>query len=333
MAADSVTTLPAARSSDDGARRLADSADPHTPDATTTVASPVVLSMSLGILCRGNGDPTYEQTADGSIWRGCLTPDGPGTVRVRRSGPLVEIDAWGEGATWLVKQGPEMIGAEDDLAGFAELVSDHPLLRDAHRRLPGLRIIRTGLVLQSLVPAILEQRVTTMEAYRAWRTLVRAHGSPAPGPAPDGLLVPPTPRAWALIPSWEWHAAGVDGKRSTAVMNAVRLAPALERTIGLPPGEAAKRLMTVPGIGEWTAAETMQRAHGCADFVSVGDYHLAKMIGYVFTGERNADDARMLELLAPYRPHRYRAARLALAYGPRRPRLAPRLAPCDHRQR
>ncbi|HEU5331225.1 MAG TPA: DNA-3-methyladenine glycosylase 2 family protein [Actinocrinis sp.] len=295
------------------------------------MASDVDLSLSLGVLRRGTGDPTYQVAANGAIWRGCLTPHGPGTVRVRRDGPLVEIAAWGDGAAWLVKQGPAMIGSEDELGDFPDLAARHPLLREALCRHPGLRLIRTGLVMHSLIPAILEQRVTTGEAYRAWRQLVRRHGIAAPGPVPPGLKAPPPARVWTLIPSWEWHRAGVDGKRSAAVVRAARLASALEHTVHLPHAEAAERLQVVSGIGVWTTAETMQRAHGYADALSVGDYHLSKQIGYAMTGERNADDARMIELLAPFRPHRHRAARLLLLTGPGRARRAPRLAPADHR--
>lgn len=304
------------------------------PDAVVRVSLSVDLGLSFGVLQRGFGDPTYRRSEDGSLWRGCLTALGPGTVRVRRRGGTVEVAAWGPGADWLVVQGPAMIGAEDTAAAdFADLAADHSLLYEAHRRLPGLRLIRTGLVLQSLIPAILEQRVTTVEAYRGWRYLVQRHGSAAPGPAPAGLMVPPTPRAWALIPSWEWHAAGVDGKRSAAAVTAARHATALERTATLPAVEAAERIRSLPGVGEWTVAETMQRSHGWPDALSVGDYHLSKMVGFALTGERDADDDRMLELLAPFRPQRHRAARLLLLAGPRRPRRGPRLAPEDHRRR
>ena len=42
--------------------------------------------------------------------------------------------------------------------------------------------------------------------------------------------------------------------------------------------------MSLPGVGEWTAAETAQRAFGDADALSVGDYHLAKVIGWSLLG-------------------------------------------------
>lgn len=291
------------------------------------------LAGSLGVLRRGPGDPTMLTTPAGALWRGALTPDGPGTVRISRDGPVVHVDCWGPGGSWLARGASGLVGLEDDHADFAPFAARHPLLREAHRRHAGLRLIRSGLMIQSMIPAILEQKVTTKEAFTAWVRLVRRYGTPAPGPAPEGLYVPPDPRTWALIPSWEWHRAGVDGKRSATIMRVVRAAGAVERCATVPAEEAAARLCTIPGIGVWTAAETVQRTHGAADQLSVGDLHLCKRIGYVLTGEREADDARMLELLEPFRPHRHRAARLLLLVGPPRPRRGPRLAPEDHRFR
>ena len=54
----------------------------------------------------------------------------------------------------------------------------------------------------------------------------------------------------------------------------------LERLATRPPEEARTALRSLPGVGEWTAAETTQRAFGDADASAVGGYHLAKMIGW-----------------------------------------------------
>jgi 3-methyladenine DNA glycosylase/8-oxoguanine DNA glycosylase len=84
--------------------------------------------------------------------------------------------------------------------------------------------------------------------------------------------------------------------------------------------------MSLPGVGEWTAAETAQRAFGDADALSVGDFHLAKMVGWRLLGHE-IDDPAMVELLEPLRPHRHRAVRLLEVTGPAHaPRVAPRQA-------
>jgi 3-methyladenine DNA glycosylase/8-oxoguanine DNA glycosylase len=194
------------------------------------------------------------------------------------------------------------------------------------RRYAGLRVIRTGRVFEALVPAVLEQKVTGREARGAWRWLVNRYGEPAPGPGPAGLRVCPPPAVWRRIPSWDWHRAGVDGNRSRTIIAAARVADALERTLALGSGpEVEAALRTVPGIGIWTAAEIAQRAHGDADAVSVGDYHLANHVGWALTGHR-VDDARMLELLEPYRPHRFRVTRLIELGVPRPPAFGPKMS-------
>ncbi|MET9182889.1 DNA-3-methyladenine glycosylase 2 family protein [Kitasatospora aureofaciens] len=290
----------------------------------------VDLARALGPLLRGGGDPASAHEP-GAIWRAFRTPAGPGTIRItaRPADGKVAAAAWGPGAEWLLEQLPALVGAEDEPE---RLVLPPGPLREVQRRTPGLRLGRSGLVMDSLIPAVLEQKVTVLEAYRAWRYLLRRFGTPAPGPRPE-LRVTPSAREWAAVPSWEWHKAGVDQKRAATVLRAVRLAPRLEEASAMTGPAAFERLMTVPGIGIWTAAETLQRSNGDPDAVSVGDYHLANHIGYFFTGRARSTDEQMLELLAPYAGQRHRVCKLAFLAGASAPRFGPRLAPNDHRKR
>jgi 3-methyladenine DNA glycosylase/8-oxoguanine DNA glycosylase len=187
------------------------------------------------------------------------------------------------------------------------------------------------MVLDSLVPAVLEQKVTGQEAFASHRRLVRRYGEPAPGaPAEErGLSVAPDPGTLRTIPSWEWLRLGVDGGRSRAVVTAAGVAPALERLVDVPLEEADRRLRSLPGVGVWTSAEVRGRALGDADAVSFGDYHVAKDIGWALTG-RPVDDAGLAELLEPYAGHRLRVQVLLLLAGMRRPRRGPRMALPTH---
>jgi 3-methyladenine DNA glycosylase/8-oxoguanine DNA glycosylase len=222
---------------------------------------------------------------------------------------------------------PVLLGARDDLTGF---VPHHPQVAQALRRRPGWRVPATSLVLEALVPAVIEQLVTSQEAFAGWRRLLRRFGDLAPGPAGGlGLHVVPAAAQWTAIASWDWLGAGVDGKRSATVIRAARQAGRLEQTIGLTAVEAERRMCAVPGVGVWTAAETRQRAHGDADAVSFGDYHVAKNIGWALTGAE-VDDDGLAELLEPYRPHRYRVQRLLELEVGARPRRGPRSVPRRH---
>lgn len=253
------------------------------------------------------------------------TPLGPATLRLTATVGGVDAAAWGDGAEWAIERVPLLLGRDDDWSSLD--VSGHALLADARRRSPGLRLLATGLVLEALIPAILEQKVTSIEAWRAWRQLVVKHGEPAPGPAPEGMSVFPSAEAWRLIPSWEWHRAGVDPQRSRTALAAASVATALER-VGAQP---VTRLRAVPGVGAWTAAETSQRAYGDPDSVSVGDYHLPSVVGWALAG-KPVDDDGMLELLEPWAGQRQRVMRLIEASGFRKPRHGPRITIQDHRR-
>jgi 3-methyladenine DNA glycosylase/8-oxoguanine DNA glycosylase len=265
---------------------------------------------------------------NGALWRTVpVTPGGPGpaTLRLQQTADgEVLAGAWGPGAEAALRSVPDLLGARDRSDALELPVG---MLRDLARQYAGVRLTRTGRVFEALVPAVLEQKVTGVEAFRAWRWLVRRYGSPAPGPAPVGLLVMPGPEVWRRIPSWDWHRAGVDAKRSQAILAACCVVPALERSVSLVAGaEVAAVLRRVPGVGVWTAAEVAQRAHGDPDAVSVGDFHLANRVGWALAGRPRSDDAQMLELLEPFRPFRQRVVRLIELGAPRPPKFGPRHA-------
>ena len=211
-----------------------------------------------------------------------------------------------------------MLGAHDDSSDF---VPADPTVAAAQRRVPHLRLGRTGQVLEALIPAVIEQRVPGADAFRSWRLLVNKFGTPAPGPAPARMRVPPSADVWRHIPSWEFHHANVDPGRARTIVSCAQRASSLERLASRPAAQARDALISLPGVGVWTAAETAQRAFGDPDALSVGDYHIPKMIGWTLLG-RPIADADMIELLEPMRPHRHRVVRLleasGLAYEPRR---------------
>jgi 3-methyladenine DNA glycosylase/8-oxoguanine DNA glycosylase len=287
---------------------------------------PCPVGSILAVHRRGAGDPTYRVLPDGSHVRGLRTPIGPATLQVFPIDPTGNIvaHAWGSGAEWGLDALPRMLGADDNITGFVPL---HEVIAGAWKRHPHWRLGATGLVMEALVPTIIEQKVTGQEAFAAFRALVRRFGEPAPGKL--NVWLQPAPATLRSIPSWEWLRLPVDGGRSRPLLGAARVAASLERAGAETHEIFDQRLRSLPGIGVWTSAEVRAHALGDADAVSFGDYHVAKNIGFALTGNA-VDDEALADLLEPYRPHRHRVQYLVGAAQLGRPRRGPRMSPRTH---
>jgi 3-methyladenine DNA glycosylase/8-oxoguanine DNA glycosylase len=287
---------------------------------------PVDVRAVLWAHLRGYRDPTMRLTSSGA-WRAVLTPDGPATLRLAVTGDRrMTADAWGDGAAWAIAHASALVGVEDDPTA---LVPADRVVADLVRRLPSVVIGRSGLVWDALLPAILEQKVTGDEARRAYRGLVLRYGEPAPGPAltPAPLFVPPAPAVLARLPYHAFHPFGVERRRADTIRRAAAAVPRIEQLVDQPFSRAEPLLRAIPGVGPWTTAEVAVRAWGDPDVVSVGDFHLPNLVAWALAGEPRADDARMLELLEPYRGQRARVIRLLELSGLRPPAFGPRMAP------
>ncbi|MHC6177361.1 DNA-3-methyladenine glycosylase family protein [Glutamicibacter sp. X7] len=307
---------------------------------------PVDLLSSWSIFRRGLGDPTIRLER-AEAWLALDTPLGDATLHVTLPDPGAGVCfvAYGPGARWAADQVPQLFGAGDDWSAFDDpaFFSGLPELVQRSRSLHRALVLpRTSRVFVPAAGAVLEQRVTGIEANYAWRWLIRHAGRQAPGPCPASLRLFPTPREILGLKRWDWQAARVDASRATTLRHLAEAASRLEwwgpeeletsKPHARPPGTLEAALLAVPGIGPWTVAETLQRSHGSADHISVGDFHLADFVGQVLTGHR-VDDATMLSLLEPYRGHRQRVVRLLQLSGVRKQAFGPRYAPLDHRNR
>lgn len=260
----------------------------------------------------------------GEVWWPTTTPDGPAMLHLVTQRGSTVAEAWGAGADWALEVSATLIGANDDPASF---VPAPGLVADLHRRAPGLRLGHTMRVFDSLVPAILGQRVTSVGAKRSYRSIVRTYGRPAPGPAGAAAPVawiPPEPEVIASLGYADLHRHGVERSRALVLIETARRARRLEEAVDMPLADAYRRLQAVRGIGPWTAALVAAAALGDPDAVPVGDYHLPNLVSWALAGEPRGTDERMLELLEPYAGQRRRVLVLLKGSGMSAPRYGPK---------
>lgn len=298
----------------------AEGQSPSALDATTIAG----LRANLGWYRCGSGDPTTKLTSH-SMLRAMFTPDGPATVLVEWGDPngRLKIAAWGPGAERAAVSARAMTAVDrvvDVPAG------DHPLVRDAARRHPAVVAGTSGDLYHALLPAIIEQRITSGEAVRQWARLVYRLGEPAPGSF-DGLLLPPRPERLATLPPWWFHPLGIEAKRAQGLVAVAKVAAHSTRLwdwAALSPAAVAVKLALIRGVGAWTIGIVMGPACGDDDAVAIGDYHLPHLVAWNLAGEPRGDDSRMVELLEPFRPQRGRVIRLLGLAGRRPPAFGPR---------
>src|SRR5690606_33960748 len=182
---------------------------------------PLDLMATVGMLQRGRNDPTMV-VEGGRVWMAFRTDAGIATLCLRVVADVVHATAWGPGAGEALDQVPRLCGADDDFDGFD--VSGHPALSEVARRRPGIRLTRTGRVFDALACAIIEQKVTGMQAFGAWRHLVSRHGERAPGPRRGRCSPPPlptyggrSPPGRSIAPGWSRRSRAPSPLRRCAV--------------------------------------------------------------------------------------------------------------------
>ncbi len=293
-----------------------------------TVGTPFDLRATLRPWAVGGRDPTMRFDAD-TVAKAARLPSGPVTVHfeVVSEGEVV-VTAWGDGAEEALANAPAMLGAGDDPHAFRPENEDVAALR---ARFSGLRIGRAPSLMEVLITTIVQQRVTTAEAIDSLRALGRQRPEEAPGPF--GLALPVAPETLAEAPYYTLHPLGIDKRRADTLRYVCARPKRIAALAELERDVALKKLRSIDGVGPWTAGLVAGIALGDPDAVPTGDYHLPSYVAWALAGEPRADDARMLELLAPYAGHRWRVIRLIRMSGIKAPRFGPKKGPARWNRR
>lgn len=284
---------------------------------------PVDLVRTCAPLTDGARDPSWMLHST-RIERAMWTPEGAATLQVDLADLGLSVAAWGEGAGWAIEHAPSMLGL--DRRDVELGAPHHPVVRRARRARPGLRHGAGLCLADSIAPIILAQRVTSREARSSWFRLVEHYGETAPGPDPQ-VRLPPHPRTLVRLSDAQWHVLGVERQRADTVRRTLGVLAALERARRVGSERFQEVVRSVPGCGPWTATGLAGQVLGDPDAVLLGDLHLPHAVCHALAGEARGSDARMLELLEPWKGRRAVVVRLLRSVGAGAPRRGPRYSP------
>ena len=261
------------------------------------------LNQTLSWHRSGKSDPTSRE-APGEFVKAFRTPDGPVTLYVQQLPRAWRFQAWGAGRDWILDRADQLLQPTDP-----PLPRHHPLVEQLDRARGGLRVTRTPWIEDLVVATILQQRVQTRDAFRAFGQLARLRPEPAPGPFT--LLL--APRVYRVATPAHLAQLGVEEKRGSTLLRLHALEKRLERAYDATHEEVRCWLQSVRGIGPWTCESVMGLGMGDPDALPTGDLHYPHTISERLTGYRWSSDQEMEQHLEPYRGVRFRVLRLLVS--------------------
>lgn len=190
---------------------------------------------------------------------------------------------------------------DDDPSEFYAMANKHPVLAEHARRFD-VRVARMATVFEAFTNAVIEQLVTGYESRNSIMRLGWIAGEAIEG---TRHRAPPTVEGVKRVPMWKMHAIGIGSRRAAALRSGALRGPALERLREVDPETAITKLMSLRGVGPWTANAVARDGLGWADAVPIADCHAPYLVTGALGGEE-AGDEEMVRLLEPFRPHRTR---------------------------
>ena len=247
------------------------------------------------------------------------TAEGAATVDAELRGQQLMVSCYGPGRHWIEPRIPALFGSHDSPDDFrpqgkvAELVAQSP----------GVHLPRLPVVFQRLVQIVLQQLVVWGDALRGWIRIVRKFGCDAPGPG--GLRLGPSAQQLARLGYYELMDCQVMPRQAKLIPRLAKECERIERLAESGSESLARFLLSIRGVGDWTVAHLLGTSLGCADAVMTGDYGLPHTVAWFLAQKERSDDDEMLELLEPYRGHRFRVINLLMQGGITAPRRGPKM--------
>ena len=181
-------------------------------------------------------------------------------------------------------------GVDDDLRPFHGAFRDDPVIGQAVRANPWLRVRRRCHPWEALAAAITEQLIDFERALAIQRRLIARLGRRCPR---SGLRDAPDPERVAAQAPAALAALDLAPKRALALRRCAREVAAGRVDLA---GHDVRRLRAIPEIGPWTVEMLALQGQGRMDLVAAGDLGFLRLVGRLLTGNPRArageDDVR-----------------------------------------
>ena len=182
-----------------------------------------------------------------------------------------------------------LLGAPFDLDAFYAWAQDDPVLRGLTEQLAGFRPPLAPDPFESLVTSITAQQVSLFAAFAIRNRLIERFGRQV-----GQAYAFPTAERLRKASHDELTALGFSGRKAEYVLGLAQEPVDLRELASLPDEEVIERLVSIRGIGEWTAEWFLARHLARPRAWPVGDVALEKAVAafYPDAGDLRAARAR-----------------------------------------
>ena len=272
--------------------------------------APYDFDLSARIFSHGDKQIRHY---DGTAWRQVLRTDGRLVLATVRSEGTVDsprllatyfgVDLLsseeGRGLGALIER---MFNLSVDLKPFYLHVQDDSVISKLVVQLKGLKSPRTQSVYEALVDAIIEQQISLTAARAIQYRLVKSCGEVHEVDGVDYFAFP-NPERVAALSIEELKGVGLSGKKAEYVRDASRMVVdesldlrRLERMEDL--DQVLEELITVRGIGRWTAEEIMIRGMGRLDALPADDLGILRIVSHHYFHDQKITAKQAREVAA-----------------------------------
>jgi AraC family transcriptional regulator of adaptative response / DNA-3-methyladenine glycosylase II len=242
-----------------------------------------------------------EEAGEGSYRRSLRLAHGAGTVDVSGAGWRVVVEDERDRPEALARC-RRLLDLDADTARIDRALGRDPLLGPLVRARPGLPVPRATDGFELAVRAVVGQQVTLAGARRSGARLVALYGQPLGEPYGSITHVFPTPAALAEADSRELRMPRVRASALRALARAV-LAGELDLSPAADRAATTRTLLSLRGVGPWTAAYIGMRALGDSDAFPPRDAAVRRALEGLGEDGRPAAAQRLAERWRPWRSY------------------------------